>query len=72
MLNELVAYFEGQISHTEFRSLNWNMQNAKKRPNFDSAYQLLKNSYPIEVQRYWENLETGDDIYGSQKSFKET
>ena len=72
MLNELVAYFDGQISQTEYRSLRWNMQNAKKRPNFDSAYQLLKNSYPLEVQQYWENLETSDDIYGSQKSFKET
>ncbi len=69
MLNELVAYFEGQISQTEFQSLKWNMQNAKKRPNFDSAYQLLKNSYPLEVQCFWENLETGDDISGSQMSF---
>ena len=72
MLNELVAYFDGQISQTEFRSLRWNMQNAKKRPNFDSAYQLLKNSYPLKVQQYWESLETSDDIYGSQKAFHET
>ena len=72
MLNELVAYFDGQISQTEFRSLRWNMQNAKKRPNFDSAYQLLKNSYPLKVQQYWESLETSDDIYGSQKAFQET
>lgn len=72
MLNELVAYFDGQISLTEFRSLRWNMQNAKKRPNFDSAYQLLKNSYPLKVQQYWENLETSDDISGSQKAFQET
>ena len=34
MLNELVAYFDGQISQTEFRSLRWNMQNAKKRSEF--------------------------------------
>ena len=68
MLNELVAYFDGQISQTEFRSLRWNMQNAKKRPNFDSAYQLLKNSYPLKVQQYC--IETSDDIYGSQKAFR--
>ena len=44
----------------------------KNAPNFDSAYQLLKNSYPLKlVQQYWESLETSDDIYGSQKAFQD-
>ena len=48
--------FEGHISKEEWISLQWNMKLAAKRPNFESAYQFVKNSYPENVQQYWESL----------------
>ena len=56
MLDELVSHFEGQISKEEWISLQWNMKFAAKRANFEPAYQFSKNSYPENVQKYWESL----------------
>tara|TARA_A100001011_G_scaffold358329_1_gene403972 strand:+ start:343 stop:828 length:486 start_codon:yes stop_codon:yes gene_type:complete len=56
MLDELGAYFEGQISKEEWVSLEWNMKYAARRPNIHKAYQFIKDSYPTKVQNFWESL----------------
>jgi hypothetical protein len=56
ILDELVAHFEGHISKEEWISLQWNMEFAVKRPNFEPAHQFIKNSYPENIQQYWESL----------------
>ncbi len=61
MLNELVAHFDGQISETEFRNLEWNMKFAARRPNIQSAYAFIKDGYGANVQRYWEALDKTRD-----------
>ena len=58
MLDELVAYFDGQISDTEFISLKKNMDYAARRPNVQAAYKFLKTGYPKTVQDYWETLDS--------------
>ena len=58
MLDELVAYFDGQISDTEFISLKKNMNYAARRPNVQAAYKFLKTGYPKTVQDYWEALDS--------------
>ena len=55
--NELVAYFEGQITDDEFRNLKWNMVNAKARPHVVAAYMYVKDGYPTKVQKYWESMD---------------
>ena len=59
-LDELVSYFDGNITDSEFRVLELNLKNAKSRPHVEAAYQSLKASYPISVQTFWEDLEIGD------------
>ena len=56
MLDELVSYFEGQISKEEWISLQWNIKFAATRPNMHLAYGFLKGGYPEKVQKYWESL----------------
>ena len=56
-LNELVAYFDGQLSDHEFENLKWNLTVAKGRPQSAMAYDFLKSGYPKEVQKFWEELE---------------
>ena len=58
MLDELVAYYQGQISDDEWLNLKWNMEFSAKRPNVQEAYEFLKDGYPIDVQNYWESLST--------------
>ena len=57
LLNELVAYFDGQITDDEFRNLKWNMVNAKARQHDEAAYMYVKDGYPRKVQKYWEGLD---------------
>ena len=38
ILDELSAYFDGQISDDEWLNLNWNMRHAPKRPHVKAAY----------------------------------
>lgn len=59
-LNELVAYFDGQISNAEFKNLNWNLKVTKSRPQMAAAYNWLKNGYPENVQKFWEDLDIKD------------
>ena len=56
MLDELVSYFEGQISKEEWISLQWNMKFAAKRPSIHVAYNWIKDSYPEDVQKVWESI----------------
>lgn len=58
ILNELLAYFDGQISEDEWINLQWNMGHASKRPNVQAAYLFLKDGYSKKVQDYWEALDT--------------
>ena len=60
-LDELVAYYDGMITENEWLSLQWNFRLAAKRPNFASAYELIKGSYPKKVQEYWESLDKSRD-----------
>ena len=46
MLDELIAYYDGLISDSEFLNLQWNLELAAKRPNFASAYEFVKDGYP--------------------------
>ena len=57
ILDELVTHFEGQISRDEFMALEWNMKVAASRPHVQKAYELIKESYPARVQKYWESLD---------------
>ena len=61
ILNELVAYFDGQISEDEWLNLQWNMEHAAKRPNHKAAYLWLKDGYSKKVQEYWEALDTSGE-----------
>ena len=60
ILDELVAYFDGQISRDEYLALEWNMKIAAARPHTQKAYELIKGSYSKKIQRYWESIETSD------------
>ena len=60
MLNELVAYYDGQISADEFHSLETNIRRAKNRPCVRAAYEYEKVSYPNRVQNHWDKLEPMD------------
>ena len=61
ILNELLAYFDGQISEDEWLNLKWNMEHAAKRPNHKAAYLWLKDGYSKKVQEYWEALDTSGE-----------
>ena len=61
ILNELLAYFDGQISEDEWLNLKWNMEHASRRPNVQAAYPWLKDGYSKKVQEYWEALDTSGD-----------
>ena len=54
ILDELVAYFDGQISPEEYENLKWNMRVAKGRPHNLAAYEILKDAFPVRVQKHWE------------------
>lgn len=57
-LNELVAYFDGQLSDHVFSNLKWNLKIVKSRPQMTDAYRFLKDGYPKDVQNFWEELES--------------
>ena len=61
ILNELLAYFDGQISEDEWLNLKWNMEHAARRPNVQAAYLWLKDGYSKKVQEYWEAMDTSLD-----------
>ena len=60
LLNELVAYFNNQLSQDEFRILNWNMGVVAKRPHCHKALNFLKAAYSDEVQNHWLNIVDSD------------
>ena len=60
VLDELVAYFDGQITSAEYINLEWNMRLARSRPNNQRAYEIIKDAYPENVQGLWESIETMD------------
>ena len=57
LLDELIAYFDGQISEDEWLNLKWNMEHAAKRPHVQAVYLWMKDGYPKKVQEYWEALD---------------
>ena len=61
ILNELLAYFDGQISEDEWLNLKWNIEHAARRPNVQAAYLWLKDGYSKKVQEYWEALDVSLD-----------
>ena len=60
MLNELVAYCDGQISADEYHSLEPNIRRAKNRPYVNAAYEYEKVKYPNRVQNHWDKIEPMD------------
>ena len=58
ILDELVAYLDGQISPEEYENLKWNMRVAKGRPHNLAAYEILKDAFPVKVQKHWEGSDT--------------
>ena len=56
MLDELVAYFDGNLSEDEFLLLRHTMEINAIRPNIKTAWDFVKPGYSQKVQRYWENL----------------
>ena len=62
ILDELSAYFDGQISDDEWLNLNWNMRHAPKRPHVQAAYSWVKDGYSKKVQDYWESLDANGEI----------
>ena len=63
ILDELSAYFDGQISDDEWLNLNWNMRHAPKRPHVKAAYSWVKDGYSKKVQDYWESLDANGEIH---------
>ena len=61
ILDELSAYFDGQISDDEWINLKWNMRHAPKRPHVQSAYSWVKDGYSKQVQEYWESLDSSGE-----------
>ena len=61
ILNELGAYFDGQISEDEWINLQWNMRHAPKRPHIQAAYLWVKDGYSKKVQEYWEALDSSGE-----------
>ena len=61
ILNELIAYFDGQITEDEWLNLQWNMEHAAKRPHLQAAYLWVKDGYSKKVQEYWEALDTSGE-----------
>ena len=53
MLNELVAYYNNQLSEDEFRILNRSIELVAKRPHCRRAFNFLKPGYSDKVQNYW-------------------
>ena len=58
ILNELLAYFDGQISEDEWINLQWNMEHAFRARNVQAAYPWMKDGYSKKAQDYWEALDT--------------
>ena len=55
ILDELVAYCDGQISTEEYENLKWYMRVAKGRPDNLAAYEILKDAFPVKVpETHWE------------------
>ena len=61
ILDELGAYFHGQISDDEWLNLQWNMRHAPKRPHVQAAYSWVKDGYSKQVQEYWEALDSSGE-----------
>ena len=56
ILDEVVAYFDGQIGDDELLALEWNTKIAVSRPYYQTAYSFIKEGYSEKVQKYWENM----------------
>jgi len=57
LLDELAAYFDGQLSVDEWNVLSFNLDFLATRPNVQLAYDFVKTSYSERVQKYWEALD---------------
>ena len=60
LLDELVGYYDGNITDSEFRALELNLKDANVRPHIEAAYPSLKPNYPMSVHKFCEDLEIGD------------
>ena len=62
-LDEVTDYFDGQLSKSEWRILQRNMEMAAREPNIQLAYSVIKPAYSEKVQRWFENLDSTVDSF---------
>ena len=60
ILDELVAFYDGQVSSAEMANLEWQMRIAVSRPHNQAAYEIVKNGYSHKVRKHWESAKTID------------
>ena len=65
MLNELLAYHDGQISPDEFHSLEVNIKQSKNCAFMNAVYEFVKTAYPKKVQDHWKKLRPIDNYQPS-------
>ena len=58
ILDELVAFYDGQVSSAEMANLEWQMRIAVSRPHNQAAYEIVKNGYSHKVRKHWESAKT--------------
>ena len=52
ILDELVAFHDGQVSSAEMANLEWPMRIAVSRPHNQAAYEIVKNGYSHKVRKH--------------------
>ena len=57
VLNELEAYFDGQISDNEWQNLVWNIKFYKARPHIAACWEFIRDGYSERTQRYWDEFD---------------
>ncbi len=69
ILNELGAYFDGQISDDEWLNLQWNMRHAPKRPNVQAAYSWVKDGYSKKVKSIGNHWIRAERVASSKRTY---
>ena len=57
VLNELEAYFDGQISDNEWQNLKWNIEFYKTRPHIAAVWEFIRDGYSERTQKAWDNFD---------------
>jgi hypothetical protein len=60
-LDEVTDYFEGQLSKSEYRVLQQNVEMSARKPNIQLAYSVIKHAYSNKVQQWFEDFDSTVD-----------